>query len=167
VPSLDILGNVIPFIGDEEPKVEREIPKMLGSIKGRTLESATFGVSSHCNRVPVEHGHTVCMSVSFEQFPLVPDAIRVLRTWRGDERARGLPSAPALPLIVTEDDARPQPRRDVHSGGGMSVVVGRVRPDPVFDLRLVAMGHNIVRGAAGGSVLNAEVMAASGMLPLP
>ena len=167
VPSLDILSNVIPFIGDEEPKVERELPKMLGAMRAGVLQPATFGVSSHCNRVPVEHGHTVCMSVSFEQFPLVPDALRVLRAWRGDERVRGLPSAPDTPLLVTEDESRPQPRRDVHAGRGMTVVVGRVRPDPVFDLRLVAMGHNVVRGAAGGSVLNAEVMAAAGMLPLP
>ena len=167
VPSLDILGNVIPFIGDEEPKLEKEVPKMLGTLRARALEPATFGVSAHCNRVPVEHGHTVCMSVSFEQFPLVPDAIRVMRSWRGDERVRGLPSAPEPPLFITDDESRPQPRRDVHSGRGMTVVVGRVRPDPVFDLRLVAMGHNVVRGAAGGSVLNAEVMATCGMLPLP
>ena len=164
VPSLDILGNVIPYIGEEEPKIEREIPKMLGCMMGDTLVHAPIQVSAHANRVPVEHGHTVCMSVKFDK-PSSPErAIEVLKAWRGDQSVRGLPSAPDLPLIVTDAADRPQARRDVGSGAGMSVVVGRVRADPQLDLRLVALGHNTIRGAAGGSVLNAELLVATGII---
>jgi aspartate-semialdehyde dehydrogenase len=165
VPSLDILGNVIPYIGEEEPKIEREIPKMLGCMKGDALELAPIQVSAHANRVAVEHGHTVCMSIKFDK-PSSPErALEVLGAWRGDQAVRGLPSAPELPLIVTDAADRPQARRDVNSGAGMSVVVGRVRTDPQLDLRLVALGHNTIRGAAGGSVLNAELLVATGVIP--
>jgi aspartate-semialdehyde dehydrogenase len=164
VPSLDILGNVIPYIGEEEPKIEREIPKMLGCMKGDTLVHAPIRVSAHANRVPVEHGHTVCMSVKFEKSSSPERALEVLSAWRGDQSVRGLPSAPDLPLIVTDASDRPQARRDVNSGAGMSVVVGRVRTDPQLDLRLVALGHNTIRGAAGGSVLNAELLVATGVI---
>jgi aspartate-semialdehyde dehydrogenase len=164
VPSLDILGNVIPYIGEEEPKIEREIPKMLGCMKGDALEHAPIQVSAHANRVPVEHGHTVCMSVKFEKASTPERALEVLHAWRGDQSVRGLPSAPERPLIVTDAADRPQARRDVNSGSGMSVVVGRVRTDPQLDLRLVALGHNTIRGAAGGSVLNAELLVATGII---
>jgi aspartate-semialdehyde dehydrogenase len=165
VPSLDILGNVIPYIGEEEPKIEREIPRMLGCMKGDALELAPIQVSAHANRVAVEHGHTVCMSIKFDK-PSSPErALEVLGAWRGDQAVRGLPSAPELPLIVTDAADRPQARRDVNSGAGMSVVVGRVRTDPQLDLRLVALGHNTIRGAAGGSVLNAELLVATGVIP--
>jgi aspartate-semialdehyde dehydrogenase len=164
VPSLDILGNVIPYIGEEEPKIEREIPKMLGCMKGDALELAPIQVSAHANRVPVEHGHTVCMSIKFDKASSPERALEVLNAWRGDQSVRGLPSAPELPLIVTDAADRPQARRDVNSGAGMSVVVGRVRTDPQLDLRLVALGHNTIRGAAGGSVLNAELLVATGVI---
>jgi aspartate-semialdehyde dehydrogenase len=164
VPSLDILGNVIPYIGEEEPKIEREMPKMLGCMEGGALVPAPMRVSAHANRVPVEHGHTVCMSVRFEQSPSPEDALRVLAEWRGDPVVRGLPSAPERVLLVTDAPDRPQPRRDVGTGGGMTVVVGRVRSDPQLDLRLVALGHNTIRGAAGGSVLNAELLVATGVI---
>ena len=164
VPSLDILGNVIPYIGEEEPKIEREIPKMLGCLKGDALELAPIQVSAHANRVAVEHGHTVCMSIKFDKASSPERALEVLNAWRGDQSVRGLPSAPELPLIVTDAADRPQARRDVNSGAGMSVVVGRVRTDPQLDLRLVALGHNTIRGAAGGSVLNAEVLVATGVI---
>ena len=164
VPSLDILGNVIPYIGEEEPKIEREIPKMLGCMKGDVLELAPIQVSAHANRVPVEHGHTVCMSIKFEKAASPERALEVLSAWRGDQSVRGLPSAPEFPLIVTDAADRPQARRDVNSGAGMSVVVGRVRTDPQLDLRLVALGHNTIRGAAGGSVLNAELLVATGVV---
>jgi aspartate-semialdehyde dehydrogenase len=166
VPSLDILGNVIPFIGEEEEKIERELPKLLGRLTGGgdTVEAAPFTVSAHANRVAVEHGHTVCLTVKLAR-PATPDeARRVLAAWRGADAAHGLPSAPEHPVMVTDQEARPQPRRDVMAGGGMTVVVGRVRRDAVLDLRLVAMGHNTIRGAAGGSVLNAELLAACGQL---
>lgn len=164
VPSLDILGNVIPFIGDEEPKLEREMQKMLGLFAGTSITHAPFVVSAHANRVPVEHGHTVTMSARFVRKPSVSQALEALREWRGAESVRGLPSAPEHPLIVTDAPDRPQPRRDVMAGKGMTVTVGRVREDSIFDLRLVAMGHNTIRGAAGGSILNAELLAASGRL---
>jgi len=112
----------------------------------------------------VEHGHTVCMSVKFEQSPSPEDALRVLSEWRGDPTVRGLPSAPERVLLVTDAPDRPQPRRDVGAGAGMTVVVGRVRSDPQLDLRLVALGHNTIRGAAGGSVLNAELLVATGVI---
>jgi aspartate-semialdehyde dehydrogenase len=164
VPSLDILGNVIPYIGEEEPKIEREMQKMLGTVKGGTIEGAPFKVSAHANRVAVEHGHTVVMSIRFAKKLTVAQALDALRAWRGAAVVRGLPSAPEHPLVVTDAPDRPQPRRDVMAGKGMTVTVGRVRDDAIFDLRLTALGHNTIRGAAGGSVLNAEVLAATGRL---
>ena len=164
VPSLDILGNVIPYIGDEEPKIEREMQKMLGTFDSGSITAAPFVVSAHANRVAVEHGHTVVCSARFERKPTVAQAIETLRSWKGDASVRGLPSAPASPLTVTDAPDRPQPRRDVMAGNGMTVTVGRVREDAIFDLRFTAMGHNTIRGAAGGSVLNAELLAASGRL---
>ena len=164
VPSLDILGNVIPYIGEEEPKIEREIPKMLGCVQAGALVPAPVRVSAHANRVPVEHGHTVCMSIKLDKPATPEDAVRVLGEWRGDAAVRGLPSAPERALVVTDALDRPQARRDVGSGAGMTVVVGRVRTDPQLDLRLVALGHNTIRGAAGGSVLNAELLVATGVV---
>lgn len=164
VSALDILGNVVPYIGDEEPKLESEGQKIFGTFTDGGIVPAPFVVSAHSNRVPVEHGHTVCMSVGFET-PVSPGmALDVLRAWRGDEAAHGLPSSPALPLVVHSAPDRPQPRRDVYRDGGMSVHVGRVRSDPQLHLRLVAMGHNVIRGAAGASIQNAELLAARGML---
>ena len=165
VPSLDILGNVIPYIADEEEKVERELPKLLGGWDGRAFQPAPFAVSAQTNRVPVEHGHLACLSVKFAQKVTVAAALEVLDAWRGDPAARGLPMAPERPLVVTMTEGRPQPRRHVLAGGGMTVTVGRVRRDPILDLRLVAMAHNVIRGAAGGSVLNAEVLVGRGDLP--
>ena len=164
VPSHDILGNVIPFINEEEPKIEAEIRKFLGTIDGDVVHSAPFLVSAHANRVPVEHGHTVCMSVALESRASAEDVGRAIADWRGDAAAHGLPSAPDHAVIVSDQADHPQPRRQVDAGNGMTVVVGRIRSDPVLDVKLVAMGHNIVRGAAGASVLNAELMARCGML---
>ena len=164
VPSLDILGNVIPFIGEEEPKIEREIPKMLGCVDGGALVPAPMRVSAHANRVAVEHGHTVCMSVKLDKSATPEEALAALENWHGDRSVRGLPSAPERPLLVTDAPDRPQARRDVGTGRGMTVVVGRVRADPQLDIRLVALGHNTIRGAAGGSVLNAELLVATGVV---
>ena len=164
VPSLDILGNVIPYIGEEEPKIEREIPKMLGCVDAGALVPAPMRVSSHANRVAVEHGHTVCMSIKLDRAASPDDALRALAGWRGDPSVRGLPSAPERALLVTDAADRPQARRDVGTGAGMTVVVGRVRSDPQLDIRLVALGHNTIRGAAGGSVLNAELLVATGVV---
>jgi aspartate-semialdehyde dehydrogenase len=165
VPSLDIVGNVSPYIGDEEPKLERELPKLLGRWESGRIAEAEFVVSAHTNRVPVEHGHTICVTAAFDRRPSVDAATAAFADWRGAAEVAGLPSAPEVPVLVRPEDARPQPRRDVNAAGGMQVQVGRLRPDPILDLRFVALGHNTVRGAAGGSVLNAELMAARGLLP--
>ncbi len=158
VPSLDILGNVVPYIKDEEPKIESEIQKMLGRRVENRIEAAPIKISAHANRVAVENGHTICMSVEFERHANAAEALEVLRAWRGDPRSLGLPSSPDRALIVSDQPDRPQPRRDVDAGRGMTVTVGRVRDDTVFDVKLVAMGHNTIRGAAGASILNAELL---------
>jgi aspartate-semialdehyde dehydrogenase len=165
VASLDILGNVIPYIADEEPKLERELLKLLGRLEDGAIVNGSFVVSAQTNRVAVEHGHTVCISASFHDHPTPELALSTLRAWKGDESTFSLPSRPEYPLAVTDAADRPQPRRDVDAGAGMTVTVGRVREDPILDLRMVALGHNTIRGAAGGSVLNAELLAATGMLP--
>ncbi|HXD22966.1 MAG TPA: aspartate-semialdehyde dehydrogenase [Gemmatimonadaceae bacterium] len=165
VPSLDILGNAIPHIGGEEPKLECEMQKMLGRFSGKALEAAPFVVSSHANRVAVENGHTVCLSMGFNKKPTVAQAVAAIREWRGDASVHGLPSAPEFPLRYRDEPDRPQPRRDAGDGNGMTVSVGRLREDPILDLRMVAMGHNTIRGAAGGSVLNAEVLVKTGVIP--
>ncbi|MBV6520796.1 MAG: Aspartate-semialdehyde dehydrogenase [Gemmatimonadaceae bacterium] len=164
VPSLDILGNVVPYIGDEEPKIEREMNKMLGQVTNDAVVPASFAVSAHANRVPTEHGHLVCMSIALERRGSLDEIIQAMSAWRGAPDALTLPSAPSRALVVTTSPNRPQTRRDVGAGNGMTVTVGRIRPDPIFDVKLVALGHNTIRGAAGGSVLNAELMVARGLI---
>jgi aspartate-semialdehyde dehydrogenase len=122
-------------------------------------------ITAHANRVAVEHGHTVCVSLSLDRRPSVGEAAEAIERWRGAEEARALPTSPERAVLLTDAADRPQPRRDVNLGEGMTVTVGRLRPDPVLHLKLVAMGHNTVRGAAGASILNAELMAARGLLP--
>ncbi len=165
VPSLDILGNIIPYIGEEEPKIEREIQKMLGHYENGTITAAPFVVSAHANRVAVENGHTTCLSLGFDDTPTPEQAIATLREWRGAPSVRGLPFAPEPPIRYRDEPDRPQPRRDAMEGRGMTTVVGRVRADNILDLRLVAMSHNTIRGAAGGSILNAELLVANGAIP--
>jgi aspartate-semialdehyde dehydrogenase len=164
VPSLDILGNVVPYINDEEPKIETELNKLLGRLDGTRVHFADIITSAHANRVPVEHGHTVCMSVAFATRPTPAQAVEVLRRWTGHGAVQGLPSAPSPALIVRDEADRPQPRRDAHAGRGMATTIGRVREDSLLDLKLVAMSHNVVRGAAGGSILNAELLVKSGQI---
>jgi len=165
VPSLDILGNVVPFIAEEEAKIECELPKLLGAWTGSAFAPAGFGVSAQANRVPVEHGHLTCVAIKLATRASPDDAIRVLEEWSGPPEVRELPSAPDRPLAITRREDRPQPRRDAGAGDGMTVTVGRIRQDPLLDLRLVALAHNVVRGAAGGSILNAELLAHRGELP--
>jgi aspartate-semialdehyde dehydrogenase len=167
VASLDILGNVIPYIKDEEPKVEEELCKFLGLRESDHIQNAPMVVSAHTNRVAVEHGHTVCMSVELNRKGDAPEVEAHLANWRGAPEATRLPSSPERPLVLTKEPDRPQPRRDVDAGRGMTVTVGRVRRDPILDIRLVALGHNVVRGAAGASVLNAELMASTGRISKP
>ena len=165
LPSADILGNVIPFIADEEAKIEIELGKILGKLEGTGISHAPFTVSAHTNRVPVEHGHTVCMSIGLNGSPDVKAVREALVEWTGSAKVRDLPGAKHRPLLVRNEPDRPQPRRDVNTGDGMTVVVGRVREDAILDVRLVAVGHNTVRGAAGGSILNAELLLSTGAIP--
>ena len=170
VPSLDILGNAIPYIADEEPKIEQELRKLLGRVRDDAVVEAPIRVSAHANRVAVEHGHTVCLSVGFARRPSPHDVGEALRAWRGPAGLAGYleacPTAPSRPIVLADAPDRPQPRRDVNAGRGMAVTVGRVREDALLDVRLVAMGHNTVRGAAGGSILNAE-LCVLGAPPMP
>ena len=165
VPSLDALGNVIPFIRDEEEKIEEETRKFLGALRDGAVTPAATIVGAHTNRVPVENGHTVCVSLELEHPVSADEAKAAIREWTGAEVARGLPTSPARPVVLREEPDRPQPRRDADAGRGMTTVVGRVRPDPVLGLRLVAMAHNVVRGAAGAAVQNAELLVATGRVP--
>ena len=165
VPSLDILGNVIPFISNEEDKLETEPLKILGSVKNGKLSMAPFRVSAQANRVPVEHGHTACLAIRFENPVSASDARDALISWKGASEARSLPSAPEDLIAVTDLPDRPQPRRDVNAGRGMTVTVGRIRDDSLFHIKMVALGHNTVRGAAGASILNAELMVSQGLIP--
>jgi aspartate-semialdehyde dehydrogenase len=162
VPSLDIVGNVIPHIGGEEEKIERETRKILGTLSNGAVEPAEFSVSAHTNRVAVVDGHMATVSVGFGRRVRPDEAVKVLREFRGSAQVSKLPSSPTPPIEVDERIDRPQPRLDVDRGGGMAVTVGRVRACPVLDLRLVVLGHNTVRGAAGQGVQIAELLVAEG-----
>lgn len=160
VASLDILGNVVPFIGGgEEDKIERETLKILGPDARQPLEAT---ISAQVSRVPVIDGHTLTVSVELEARPSVEQVSAALRDFRGQPQALGLPTAPDPPIVLDVDETRPQPRLDAGRGDGMAVSVGRVRPCPVLTHRFVALGHNTIRGAAGASILNAELMQALG-----
>ncbi len=164
VASMDIVGNVIPFIGGEEEKMQQETQKILGEFKGDHIEPLAAKVSAHCNRVAVVDGHTVTVSVEFSSKPKMSDLRRAFDDFIGEPQRRHLPSAPAKPVIYMEEPNRPQPRRDAERENGMAAFVGRLRECPALDFKLVALGHNTVRGAAGAAVLNAELMLAEGML---
>jgi aspartate-semialdehyde dehydrogenase len=164
VASLDILGNVVPFIGGEEPKMESETQKILGTFESGKIVMLDARVSASCNRVPVVDGHTICVAVEFEKKPSEAEMIAALNGYRGVPQEKQLPSAPAQPVIYMEQADRPQPRRDVERENGMAVFVGRLRKCPVLDYKFVALGHNTVRGAAGAAVLNAELMKVQGLV---
>jgi aspartate-semialdehyde dehydrogenase len=164
VPSMDIMGNVIPFIGGEEEKMQQETQKILGDFRGDHVEPLAARVSAHCNRVPVVDGHTVTVSVELAAKPPIEDVIDALRGYRSVPQDRKLPSAPPHPVIYMPETDRPQPRRDAERERGMACFVGRVRACPVLDVKMVALGHNTIRGAAGAAVLNAELMYSEGLL---
>jgi aspartate-semialdehyde dehydrogenase len=164
VPSMDIVGNVIPFIGGEEEKMQQETQKILGEFQGDHIEPLAAKVSAHCNRVPVVDGHTVTISVEFSSKPGEADLRHAFDVFTALPQQRGLPSAPPRPVIYLEEANRPQPRKDADRGRGMTACVGRLRPCPALDYKFVALGHNTVRGAAGAAVLNAELMQSEGML---
>lgn len=164
VASMDILGNVVPYIGGEEPKVEEEPLKILGDLTGGKVEFLPATISAHCNRVPVVDGHTLTVSVQLREKVNKAELLEKIRAFRGLPQERNLPSAPPVPLLYLEEDNRPQPRRDIDRDGGMTVTMGRLRECPLFDWKFVCLGHNTVRGAAGAAILNAELMKSEGLL---
>jgi len=164
VPSMDILANVIPFIGSEEEKMQGETQKILGAVSGGAAVPLNARVSAHCNRVAVVDGHTVTASVGFSSRPDVQEARQAMEVFKGLPQERNLPSAPPKPVVYMPEQDRPQPRRDAGREEGMAVSVGRLRECPVLDLKFVACGHNTIRGAAGAAVLNAELMVSEGLI---
>ncbi len=167
VPSLDVLDNILPYVAEsEEVKMSQEPNKMLGRFNGQQIETAGIRISAHCNRVPVSDGHTVTVSVKFRHKPELSDILEAWQSWKPLPQQLNLPSAPQPVLVVRPEQNRPQPRLDRDAGGGMATVIGRLRPCEVLDVRFVCLAHNTIRGAAGGSVLNAELMYAQGMLDM-
>ncbi len=164
VPSLDILGNVIPAISGEEEKMESETQKILGTLERDAISAHSVVVSATTTRVPVIDGHTESVSMQLEQRPSLADVRAALESFRGRPQELRLPSAPPAPIVYLEQADRPQPRLDVERDNGMAVTVGRLRPCSILGTKLVALGHNTVRGAAGAAILNAEMMVAEGML---
>ncbi|GHU61676.1 aspartate-semialdehyde dehydrogenase [Spirochaetia bacterium] len=166
VPSLDIIDNIVPFIGGEEEKTEQEPLKILGTVQGNRIVNAPGPkISAHCNRVPVIDGHTACVSLEFgAKKPSVDEIKRIWTSFKALPQELDLPMAPKQPIIIREEPNRPQPRKDRDKDKGMAVSVGRLRPCNVFDFRFVAVSHNTVRGAAGGGILNAELLKAKGYL---
>jgi aspartate-semialdehyde dehydrogenase len=167
VASLDILGNVVPFIGGEEEKMERESRKILGALGPEGVTPAEFAVSAHANRVATVDGHLMTVSVAFRRRVTPEEATAVLRDFRPNPRVACLPSSPIQPIEVDSRPDRPQPRLDLERGGGMAVTVGRVRACPILDLRLALLGHNTIRGAAGQAVQIAELLVAEGRVDRP
>ena len=167
VPSFDMIDNIVPFIGGEEEKTEKECLKILGAVKDEQIESNTLPVvSSTCTRVPVVDGHTACVSLEFdlpdEKKPSLEEIERVWSAYTSLPQELNLPSAPVHPIVVRHEENRPQPRRDRETEKGMASVVGRLRKCTVFDVKFVALSHNTKRGAALGGILNAELLKAKG-----
>ena len=164
VASMDIVANVIPFIGSEEEKMEIETQKILGTVVNGHALPLEARVSAQCHRVAVVDGHTVATSVQLYQKPEFGEIQAAIENFRALPQERRLPSAPPRPVILMSQADRPQPRRDASRENGMSVFVGRLRPCPIFDWKFVACGHNTIRGAAGAAVLNAELMVSEGLI---
>jgi aspartate-semialdehyde dehydrogenase len=165
VSSMEILDNVIPYIAGEEEKLEKETLKLLGSLSAGRVNEAEITVAAQCNRVPVVDGHLECVSVELEKETSPQEAARVLSGFRARPQALGLPSAPRRPVVVLNGEADPQPRLHREVEGGMGVAVGRLRRCPLMTLRYVLLSHNTLRGAAGGSLLVAELVAVEGRIP--
>jgi aspartate-semialdehyde dehydrogenase len=155
---------VVPFIGGEEEKMERETCKILGTLAADGVAPAPIALSVHANRVAVVDGHFEVVSAGLRRRTTPDEAIAALREFRGPERVRTLPSSPAQPVEVDLRPDRPQSRLDLERGGGMTVTVGRVRPCPVLDLRFALLSHNTIRGAAGAAVQIAELLVAEGLV---
>jgi aspartate-semialdehyde dehydrogenase len=164
VASMDIQGNVVPFISGEEEKMEAEPQKLLGKWDGSRFVDAGIGLSAHCNRVPVLDGHLECVSIGLKKIASLDEVREALSTFEVSADLASLPTAQRNPIQVLNEENRPQPRRDVEAGKGMAAVVGRVRECPLLDVKLTLLSHNLVRGAAGAALLNAELLAARGFL---
>jgi aspartate-semialdehyde dehydrogenase len=164
VPSLDALGNVIPYIGGEEEKVESEPQKILGDLVGDRIEPLPMAISASCHRVPAVDGHMVAVSLEFERKPTREELVAALEGFRGLPQERELPTAPRRPIHVMAAPDRPQTRKDAGLEKGMATPVGRIRECPVLHWKMVALSHNTLRGAAGAAVLNAELMQSEGLL---
>jgi aspartate-semialdehyde dehydrogenase len=162
VASLDILGNVVPFISGEEEKMEAEPQKLLGKWDGSRFIEAGLGISAHCNRVAVVDGHLECVSLRLKKTATLHEVRQALRDFHVSPELASLPTAVQKPVVVLDEEDRPQPRKDVNTGQGMAAVVGRVRECSLFDVKLTLLSHNLVRGAAGAALLNAELLAARG-----
>jgi aspartate-semialdehyde dehydrogenase len=165
VSSMDILDNVVPYISGEEEKMEQKEPqKLLGTFDGQGIRYADFVVSAHCNRVATRNGHLEAVSVEFETRPTQEEVLEAWTSYNPLAQQLNLPSAPQPAIIYDGRRDRPQPRLDRLAGSvpGMATVVGRLRPDPLFHYKFVVLGHNTIRGAAGGSLLNAELLVAKG-----
>ena len=167
VASLDVVGNVIPFIGGEEAKIESETKKILGALAGDHIEPHAVAVSAQATRVAVINGHTESVAVALESHPSIDEVREAFLRFSGPPQRHGLPSAPLQPIVYFHEQNRPQPRLDVDRDHGMTVSIGRLRPCPVLGYKFIALGHNTVRGAAGAAVLNAELLAAEGVLSVP
>jgi len=163
VASMDILGNVVPYIGSEEEKMEAETLKLLGKLKGQEVTPLAARITAHCNRVAVEDGHTECVSIKLAK-PATREEI--LAAWADFRPLAGkeLPTAPEQPVQWAPQNDRPQPRLDRNRDKGMAVTVGRLRPCGLLDWKFVVLSHNTVRGAAGATILNAELLASLGKL---
>ncbi|RLF96621.1 aspartate-semialdehyde dehydrogenase [Thermococci archaeon] len=158
VASLDIIDNIIPYIKNEEEKVETEPLKILGEFEGDHIENADIRISASCNRVDVMEGHLECVTVQLREKPDIESFKNAIKNFRGLPQRLNLPSAPKKPLILMEEEERPQPRLDRDKERGMACSVGRVREDPILDFKFIVLGHNTIRGAAGASILNAELL---------
>ena len=164
VASMDIQGNVVPFISGEEEKMESEPQKLLGKWDRTRFIEAGLGISAHCNRVAVLDGHLECVSLGLKKIASVAEVREALRTFEVEQELAALPTALRHPVIVMDEENRPQPRRDVEAGRGMAAVVGRIRECPLHDVKLTLLSHNLLRGAAGAALLNAELLAARGFI---
>ena len=164
VASLDILGNVIPYIAKEEEKMEEETRKLLGTLNGSGINLAPFNMSAHCNRVAVEDGHTESVSVKFKKKAQPDEILEAWKNFSGIPQEQHFPTAPEIPVRYLDASDRPQPRFDVEFGGGMTTTVGRLRPCAVFDWKFTLLSHNTIRGAAGAALLNAELLKSQGYL---
>lgn len=161
VSAMDITDNVVPFIENEEEKIERETLKILGRVKEARIEAAMFPISAQCHRVNVLEGHTAAVRVRLSQKASIEDVRDALASWTSLPQELRLHSAPPRPIIVRDEIDRPQPRLDREAGDGMSITIGRLAPDNVLDYRFVALSHNTIRGAAGAAILNAELLIAN------